>query len=69
MAIQLNAEAGPSYTASATLGAHTRSVSALRFSADGKTLVSAGELPRLVELTTGADGFVHFWLAAPCLLI
>ncbi|BEI82489.1 hypothetical protein CcaverHIS002_0303570 [Cutaneotrichosporon cavernicola] len=50
MAIKLNAEAGPSYTPAATLGAHTRSVTALRFSADGKTLVSAG-----------ADGYVHLW--------
>ncbi|GMK56441.1 hypothetical protein CspeluHIS016_0302810 [Cutaneotrichosporon spelunceum] len=49
MAIELNG-AGPSYTPAATLHAHTRSVTAVCFSANGKALVSAG-----------ADGYVHFW--------
>ena len=59
MAIQL-AEAGPSsppqgripqYKLAHSLGGHTRAVTALRFSADGKTLVSAGELE--VQLVDG----------------
>ncbi|TXT06116.1 hypothetical protein VHUM_03589 [Vanrija humicola] len=46
-------EAGPSYTLRHTLTGHTRAVTALRFSSDGQSLVSAG-----------ADGYVHFWDAA-----
>ncbi|WVW78732.1 hypothetical protein I302_100692 [Kwoniella bestiolae CBS 10118] len=50
------AEAGPStaprYHLSQTLSAHSRAVTALRFSNDGETLVSAG-----------ADGYLHFWNA------
>ncbi|WVQ68988.1 uncharacterized protein L199_007199 [Kwoniella botswanensis] len=48
-------EAGPStpkYHLSQTLSAHSRAVTALRFSNDGETLVSAG-----------ADGYLHFWNA------
>ncbi|WWC59183.1 uncharacterized protein I303_101732 [Kwoniella dejecticola CBS 10117] len=49
-----NAEAGPSsgpkYLLSQTLSAHNRAVTALRFSNDGQTLVSAG-----------ADGWLHYW--------
>ncbi|WWC67687.1 uncharacterized protein I206_101599 [Kwoniella pini CBS 10737] len=52
--IQANAEAGPSsgpkYILSQTLSAHKRAVTALRFSNDGQTLVSAG-----------ADGWLHYW--------
>ncbi|KAK4684037.1 COMPASS component SWD3, partial [Tremellales sp. Uapishka_1] len=40
----------PSYKLSHSLSGHTRSVTALRFSNDGKFLVSAG-----------ADGYVHIW--------
>ncbi|OCF37551.1 chromatin binding protein [Kwoniella heveanensis BCC8398] len=48
-------EAGPSdhaarYAVSETLSAHNRAVTALRFSNDGSTLVSAG-----------ADGWLHVW--------
>ncbi|KAL1409753.1 WD domain protein [Vanrija albida] len=45
--------AGPSYTPQYTLSGHSRAVTALRFSSDGRSLVSAG-----------ADGYVHFWDAA-----
>ncbi|WWD00310.1 hypothetical protein V866_007221 [Kwoniella sp. B9012] len=48
-------EAGPStpkYHLSQTLSAHSRAVTALRFSNDGQTLISAG-----------ADGYLHFWNA------
>ncbi|WWC87236.1 uncharacterized protein L201_002124 [Kwoniella dendrophila CBS 6074] len=51
--INPNPEAGPSspkYQLSQTLTAHRRAVTALRFSNDGKTLLSAG-----------ADGWLHFW--------
>jgi len=61
MAIQLDTpDAGASTSTSAgskslfeplaTLNAHSRSVTALRFSHDGSMLLSAG-----------ADGYVHFW--------
>jgi COMPASS component SWD3 len=57
MAIQLDTAGDASsstglFTPSATLNAHSRAVTALRFSHDGSTLLSAG-----------ADGFVHFWCA------
>lgn len=57
---------GPSYTPRHTLSGHTRAVTALRFSSDGRSLVSAGECADLVLLLltltpTGADGYVHFW--------
>ncbi|WWD22084.1 hypothetical protein CI109_106573 [Kwoniella shandongensis] len=50
-----SSEAGPStglpkYKLAQTLSAHSRGVTALRFSPDGKVLVSAG-----------ADGWLHFW--------
>lgn len=47
--------AGPSrapYIPAQTLNAHSRSVTALTYSGDGRTLVSGG-----------ADGWVHFWYA------
>lgn len=48
-------QAGPSsprapYVAAQTLNTHTRSVTALTYSSDGRTLVSGG-----------ADGWVHLW--------
>lgn len=46
-------QAGPStslYRPTHTLQAHSRAVTALRYSGDGRTLVSGG-----------ADGWVHFW--------
>ncbi|KAK6903999.1 hypothetical protein I203_107511 [Kwoniella mangroviensis CBS 8507] len=52
---EAGSEAGPStpkYHLSQTLSAHSRAVTALRFSNDGETLVSAG-----------ADGYLHFWNA------
>ncbi|WVF70044.1 hypothetical protein IAT40_004831 [Kwoniella sp. CBS 6097] len=54
-ALDGSSEAGPSnhharYTVSETLSAHSRAVTALRFSKDGSTLVSVG-----------ADGWLHIW--------
>ncbi|WOO79459.1 WD repeat-containing protein 5 [Vanrija pseudolonga] len=51
--VQPSDAAGPSYTPRHTLSGHTRAVTALRFSSDGRSLVSAG-----------ADGYVHFWDAS-----
>lgn len=43
-------KSGPDFSLTQTLSAHTRAVTALRFSNDGTVLVSAG-----------ADGYLHFW--------
>lgn len=40
----------PNYVPSSTLSAHSRAITALRFSPDGTLLASAG-----------ADGWLHFW--------